>query len=105
MHASSPITHLNSCLDLLCDKRFNNRGCEVLWNPHKRFQILNGHADVDRNIVFKLKEASIIEGGRSSQIRMKIKFNLRKFLFSWLDCNKLSLNFKIVRYQIRPDDS
>jgi len=57
------------------------------------FKILNGYEDIDRNILFKLKEGSRTRGHNAALVKEQCRLDMRKFSFSQRvinDWNKLS---------------
>ena len=46
------------------------------------FKILNGYADVDRNMFFKLKEGSRIRGNKAALVKEQCRLDMRKYSFS-----------------------
>ena len=79
------------------------------------FKIVNGYEDVDRNMVFKLKEASRTREHKTTLVKEHCRLDMRKYSFSqrvtneWNklpnDCvNAISVNMfknRIDRYLIR----
>ena len=72
------------------------------------FKIVNGYEDVDRNMLFKLKEGSRTRGHKAALVKEQCRLDMRKYSFPQRvihDCvNASSVNMfknRIDRYLIR----
>ena len=64
-------------------------------NQIEVFKIVNGYEDVDRNMLFKLKEGSITRGHKAALVKEQCRLDMRKYSFSQRvinEWNKLSID-------------
>ena len=52
------------------------------------FKIANGYDDVDRNMLFKLKEGSRTRGHKAELVKEQCRLDMRKYSFSQRVINK-----------------
>ena len=61
------------------------------------FKIVNGYANVDRNMFFKLKEGSRTRGHKAALVKEQCRLDMRKYSFSqrvvneWKNCQIIVL--------------
>ena len=65
------------------------------------FKIVNGYEDVDRNMLFKLKDGSRTRGHKAALVKEQCRLDMRKYSFSQRVINEWNCQMIVLMLAVR----